>query len=222
MAESMQLICSKGRLAAALFAALLLMTSPAAAQEPKPDSSLGKAIVGVMALRVCAIIEADDKRLACFDAAAKQLMSAAPLTPEEPGSRWELHRETSKFDDTETVAAVVGASGGGRQRLWVYCQAGQLLIAVNAGTALKEKPRASIFYRFDKEQPEEDVVSVPGDESMFAWTRPEEVHRILDRIEAATSLAFRVVNYLEQDTEFAFDLTGAKDAAAPVRKACKL
>ncbi len=148
--------------------------------------------------------------------------------------KWETFDSTDRITGKKTVGAILIArtTAHTRQRsrtdhskdgqLLVACNAGRLAVIFGISDTLVADHAARVTYRFDERAP---VVRRKWDrtiESDGAGVWGAKAVPLAHEILKSSSLIWRVENNVFGETEMSFDLAGAENALAEVRKACKI
>lgn len=199
-----------------LLAFMCLVASPALGQDLATD------------LKTCAAIESDLQRLVCYDALAGGATPAVTPDSAAPG-RWQVSEEINPMDDTKTVVMVLpesGAGGGfGRDvTLILRCRSAQFeaFIAWNdylASDGGHNSGVKDVTLRWDSEEPRTDVLSTSTDSTATFFSAPVSFFKLL---QSHQKLVAQVTPYNEGPRTAVFEVSGLKDGATALRKACKL
>lgn len=178
----------------------------------------------------CAAIDADDQRLICFDAIARELQEDSSAVSDQVVSdigKWRVERNKNPIDDTETVIAALiadsGSSGfGAPVTMFVRCQSGLTEVYVAWNDYLATDGDYDSGYK--------NVVVRVGTESAttIKWgtstdqkaTFAPDATGLLRRMVAYNSFVAQLTPYNASPVTAVFDTAGMREAIAPINEVC--
>ena len=200
-------------------------------QKPIPD-----------ALFLCSQIDEAEERIDCYDGVARQLKKADslvgnrdPMSPDlpvssttRPSPRWHSEARKSNIDGSAVVAAWVESSEEldshtpqpYRAILTVECQKGRTIAYVSNRSPLGIE-ETTIEFRTDNESPVRMELELSPDYRSVGWWTSETAITFLKTLITKRSFTIRLAPFRDKVIEPTFDLTGLKEAIAPVRRACR-
>jgi type VI secretion system protein VasI len=179
-------------------------------------------------MEVCASIDDETKRLACYDLVAKSPPDPAPKpTPKSvhaldgPPGGWRVSSSTDPITDELIVTAILPPNDPQTFRrapsLVVRCRGESLDVYVLVEDFLGNRNDPEVTMRLDDRKPETQEWGLSADFTAVFHPAPVWLAR---QFHVSKKLAFRVSPYSENPLTAVFDLTGYARVSAELGKAC--
>ncbi|AUQ93844.1 type VI secretion-associated protein, family (plasmid) [Phaeobacter inhibens] len=184
---------------------------------------------GAVSAESCPTIKNDLDRLACYDKEAGLTPTQAGTTP--VGGDWNVQIEKSEFKDTTDVFATLQSENaltcrnyGTPKKATLYLRCSEKTTAVYISTdchlASGVRGYGQVEYRFgEKPASVREFDASTNNSALGLWSGSKAIP-FIKAMEGSDRAIFRFTPYGQSKVVARFDITGIKEAIAPLRKEC--